>query len=891
MGSVVPMKQAFLYHAQIILNNMRNISTRKSFCNPRKTFELTTKNAIFLLVLLASSVAALATPNNGDEDNKKKPKSTAAKIVPMVNYMTIDWESLGVKNETRLNSPAVTTFNAFKLLSEKPIQPTKTFKLLTNNLLTDTDGDGVDDSIDLDDDNDGILDTVEDGICAAVNYNTNLTEKTKIILSTTASTSGNVNVLKDGNTGNNNFFFSGNSQNVAGKTYVQMEFPESTLLKGFEIAAGAWIWSNNTVLTVQGSDNGSTWTDIVTSTRTQAQPACSYGTCSIAETFPFPSNNTAFKIYRLLGVSGTSRQTPWVNELFFSVAAISPCDSDKDGIPNSLDLDSDNDGIPDNVEAQSTAGYIAPATNSQATYLANNGVNSAYLGGLMPVDTDSDGTKDLVDTDSDNDRILDKDESGLPFNSNSGLNGLDSGSETADTYADVNGIVNDPNTVLAKVTTVTTQVDYRDKKPPTPIKVCYKSEGTSRDYTIGTAQMSFADEKLLNLANFGDEGKSRFLFSLFNFNNTDITFAGLEANGCQIFDVGMNNTEAGSNTNTSTLTTAEKDALKQWTISTNSRVLLAAQGYATYLSDGVYTSSGTGNNNPNSLTTIGEAILNGPFGNVEGFNQGGTYQGRFTSIPATACVVVQDASNPGDPTAVFNTLTGDIYLADVGLIDETGTGGLTSTANITSNTDIFFANLFHSLARIVVDAPTNVCNFFFCPAGNVAPTLTSSSLSGAGIPVNLQALYTGTPPTGTTQTWHSATPVSDANFVSKSRVQNINTTGTYYAAYRANDGSCYSPATPVLISITSPDLSVTITPAPALTPVAKGQTQTYTVTVTNNGPIAAPAALVKVPIPAGRSLVLASPSQGTYNGSTDLWAVGALANGANATMVVTIRIN
>lgn len=85
-------------------------------------------------------------------------------------------------------------------------------------------------------------------------------------------------------------------------------------------------------------------------------------------------------------------------------------DLDDDGIPNHLDLDADGDGIPDNIEAQTTAGYIAPNSDTQATYIANNGVNSAYLGGLTPVNSDSatvTDNPDYLDTDSDQDGVSD----------------------------------------------------------------------------------------------------------------------------------------------------------------------------------------------------------------------------------------------------------------------------------------------------------------------------------------------------------------------------------------------------------------------------------------------------------------------------------------------------
>ncbi|MDO6782362.1 hypothetical protein Q4604_24210, partial [Marinovum sp. 1_MG-2023] len=71
-----------------------------------------------------------------------------------------------------------------------------------------------------------------------------------------------------------------------------------------------------------------------------------------------------------------------------------PADTDGDGIPNHLDIDADDDGIPDNVEAQTTDGYIAPNNDDAATYLANDGVNSAYLDGLTPNNHDGEDTPD-----------------------------------------------------------------------------------------------------------------------------------------------------------------------------------------------------------------------------------------------------------------------------------------------------------------------------------------------------------------------------------------------------------------------------------------------------------------------------------------------------------------
>ncbi|TLP81062.1 gliding motility-associated C-terminal domain-containing protein [Maribacter sp. ACAM166] len=148
-------------------------------------------------------------------------------------------------------------------------------------------------------------------------------------------------------------------------------------------------------------------------------------------------------------------------------------DSDNDGKPDHIDIDSDNDGIPDNVEAQTTSGYVAPNDDDIATYASNDGVNSAYPIGIIPVNTDGTDNVDYLDNDSDNDLVPDNNEGndfnfdGIPDQTYTGIDtdgdGLDDGYEGTNVNDgfDVNDEIDDPAQDLPD-TDGAEDVNYRD---------------------------------------------------------------------------------------------------------------------------------------------------------------------------------------------------------------------------------------------------------------------------------------------------------------------------------------------------------------------------------------------------------------------------------------------
>jgi len=104
-------------------------------------------------------------------------------------------------------------------------------------------------------------------------------------------------------------------------------------------------------------------------------------------------------------------------------------DSDGDGIFDHLDIDSDNDGITDNVESMATVSYSVPSGIDANTDGLDDIYDNRSVGGVLntaaaaatqadvttPVDTDSDGRSDYLDTDSDNDATSDAEEAGHGF--------------------------------------------------------------------------------------------------------------------------------------------------------------------------------------------------------------------------------------------------------------------------------------------------------------------------------------------------------------------------------------------------------------------------------------------------------------------------------------------
>ncbi|NDB78876.1 gliding motility protein, partial [archaeon] len=108
------------------------------------------------------------------------------------------------------------------------------------------------------------------------------------------------------------------------------------------------------------------------------------------------------------------------NSSIFNVTATCvPIDSDGDGIVDARDYDSDNDGVLDLIEA--AGNNYNPILNIDTN---GDGYDDIFGNNFTPLDFDNDGILDYLDLDSDNDGIYDLHESGaLEFVNDNDLNG------------------------------------------------------------------------------------------------------------------------------------------------------------------------------------------------------------------------------------------------------------------------------------------------------------------------------------------------------------------------------------------------------------------------------------------------------------------------------------
>lgn len=313
----------------------------------------------------------------------------------------------------------------------------------------DSDGDLIPDSVDIDDDNDGILDTEE---CASTNFPASGANAITVDIGV-----GQQNEILDGIQGGGD---GARFNSTSDQLVLQLRANDDPVPAGTDITITTTA-SNTQPKTLSfeqsdasGNNNSNQYIVRYNSSFTPFdQEFTGSGNGNVFTiTYTLATDATHINITMLERPSGGGR----INIDYLEYAAFSICsdtDTDGDGIVDRLDIDSDNDGITDNYEAQSTSGYTAPL----GVDADEDGLDDAYdedLGGAANSDginssewvntdgglTNSDTIPDYLDIDSDNDGIPDNIEaqsstSYMTPNGVPGANGLDSAYDFNDSFS------------------------------------------------------------------------------------------------------------------------------------------------------------------------------------------------------------------------------------------------------------------------------------------------------------------------------------------------------------------------------------------------------------------------------------------------------------------------
>lgn len=322
----------------------------------------------------------------------------------------------------------------------------------------DFDGDGIVNSIDIDDDNDGVIDAVESPTCFFKANDWNIANKSAFATVTTqlnmsAAPNNNLAGLTDGVGGATGAVQFVTGQSALNKEIFKIELAVPTQVDAIYIQNNATVFNMISSLTlagsikVQGSNDNTAWTDVTAATTwpALATNVTANGAVSLTNSvkFPLTTNLGKYKYYRIYGVLGALTGQGIASEIYLDVnnatyqASLYPnatCTADLDGDTkmNHQDLDADGDGCSDAKEAGAssslTTNFVFPTTSVGTNGLpdavetvADNGtINyvSTYTNYAVNAlvnactDTDNDGISDLIDIDDDNDGVLDTTEMG-----------------------------------------------------------------------------------------------------------------------------------------------------------------------------------------------------------------------------------------------------------------------------------------------------------------------------------------------------------------------------------------------------------------------------------------------------------------------------------------------
>ncbi len=232
-------------------------------------------------------------------------------------------------------------------------------------------------------------------------------------------------------------------------------------------------------------------------------------------------------------------------------------------------------------------------------------------------------------------------------------------------------------------------------------------------YTIDGSRMNdYLTPKLINSSNFGINGIVKCPIDLVPL-STDISVAYLEEQKCDIIFTGnfpLDTTDFSINSLVSAVPDATLSEIREWSEKCETNLVVIPQAEANLW--GYWIDDFNVNPNFSVGNELGDFIFDGPFGKVESFNQGGSFQGVIVSGPSTGYTSL-GVDNNGLPTLVIDNKTNDIILGDIGIFCGGNTGSVSSGPNINNDNDRLTANIFALVCQLA-GTSTETIEVFVC---------------------------------------------------------------------------------------------------------------------------------------------------------------------------------
>ena len=327
------------------------------------TATLAANNDTYTIVSGSTSTTSVL---NNDSVNGAAPASLSDVLLSQVSTTNagVTLDPLTGKINVAAGTPAGTYTVTYQICDQTFTSNCKTATATITVQLNDSDNDGIDNYYDLDDDNDGILDTTEgqcintsnpstDGFDSPLvaNVNGNNIQSVNPYNGWGAETGGAnaFNVIRVNGAG----YASGPDNAQSGNQYIDITGTRAYVYKNITLTSPAVFsgsaWFANRESSRAGYAPWSTKIEIRNETTgiTVAQGNTINLTAALGNEYWYKSAITSVSL-----PAGTYRIRMFVGD-FGHLDSISYCfskDTDGDGTPDHLDLDSDNDGCPDAVE-------------------------------------------------------------------------------------------------------------------------------------------------------------------------------------------------------------------------------------------------------------------------------------------------------------------------------------------------------------------------------------------------------------------------------------------------------------------------------------------------------------------------------------------------------------